>query len=66
MYDFEQSAGNKRVLNIIAATSETKRSPLTYCKRRNSPCNKNTINNVYLVKIYNHKTARHYSSFTKK
>jgi group I intron endonuclease len=66
MYDFEQSAGKQRVFNTLAVTSETKRSPLTSCMRRSSPCNKNTINNVYLITIYNKNIARHYSSFTKK
>jgi len=66
VYYFEQSAGNKGVFNTLADTSETKRSPLTSCKWRYSPSNKNSINNVYLITIYNKNTVRHYSSFIKK
>jgi len=66
MYDFEQSAGNQPVFNTLVGTSETKRSPHTYCMRRYSPCNRNSIKNVYLLKIYNKSTVRYSSSSTKK
>lgn len=66
VYYFEESAGNKGVFNTLADTSETKRSPLTSCKRRYSPINKNSINNVYFITKYNKNTVRHYSSFIKK
>jgi hypothetical protein len=66
MYDFEQPAGNQRVLNTLVGTSETKHSTHTSCMRRYSPYNKNSINNVNLITIYNKNIVRHYSSSTKK
>ncbi len=61
MYDFEQSAGNQRVISkTLVGSSETKRSPHEYFMRRYSPCNKNLFNyNLNLT--YKKSTFRFYS-----
>jgi group I intron endonuclease len=45
MYNFEQSAGNQRLLikNSLVGTSETTRDPRTFYTRRYSPCNRNSL-----------------------
>ncbi len=48
MYNFEQSAGNQRIVkNILVGTSETTRGPRKIFTRRYSPWNKN-----WLIRLY--------------
>ena len=43
MYNFEQSAGNQRVLNTLVGSSETTRDPRNLFTRRYSPWYKNSL-----------------------
>lgn len=64
MYNFEQSAGNQRILeknNILVGTSETKCSPRKMFTRRYSPLNKNLLINLY-NNNFNKNIVRSYST----
>jgi group I intron endonuclease len=67
MYNFEQSAGNQRINNILVGTSETIRSPYIINIRRYSPRNKNSLNilsNNNFNSMYNKSTIRFCSTFS--
>lgn len=61
MYNFEQSAGNQQIKNILVGTSETKRSPFKLIKGRYSPLNQSLLLSSYNF-IYNKNTIRFYST----
>ena len=69
MYNFEQSAGNQRVLNTLVGSSETRRGPRNNITRRYSPCNKNTLIHTISYNSFNSKTIynlrNHYSTSSK-
>ena len=66
MFNFEQSAGNQRVLTTLVGSSETTRDPRNIFTRRYSPWNENSLNHSYNSFNFNNTIIRRYSTSNNK